>query len=282
LTADVFEFCAAEVRRHDRERFQAALFAPEAGRRGLIALYAFNLEIARVRERVTEPLSGAVRLQWWRDALEQIFAGHPPRHDVCLALSRTIEAAGLPRAPFEALIDARHLDLEDEPVASAAALASYAQATASGLVRLAVQVLTRKSLPPALLAAADAAGRAWGFTGLLRALPIHAARHQLFLPADRLSAEDKESLFARRLTPALAQTMSAVARSARLAFSEARVAYAEAETPGALPAFLTLTLVPPMLARVERPGFDPFRDTVELPPIHRLLRLVRAALRGSF
>lgn len=278
----MFEYCAAEVRRHDPERFQAALFAPEGSRKGLVALYAFNLEVARVRERVREPLSGAVRLHWWREALDEMFAGRPPQHDVCLALARTIEAADLPRAPFEALIEARHLDLEDEPVASDAALASYVRATASGLVRLAAQVLTKGGLPPALLAAAEAAGRAWALTGLLRALPIHAARHQLFLPADWFTTQDKDSLFARHLTPAIAASIRRVASEAGVALQEARKAFGEAGVQSALPAFLMLALVPPMLARIERQGFDPFHDRLELLPVYRFVRLTRAGLRGSF
>jgi phytoene synthase len=54
------------VRRHDRDRYMTALFAPAARREALFALYAFNYEIARVREAVTQPTLGQIRLQWWR------------------------------------------------------------------------------------------------------------------------------------------------------------------------------------------------------------------------
>ena len=66
---------AALVRRHDRDRFQTALFAPAARREALFALYAFNYEIARVRESVREPMLGQIRLQWWREAIDAAFAG---------------------------------------------------------------------------------------------------------------------------------------------------------------------------------------------------------------
>src|SRR6476661_6084406 len=73
---------AALVRHHDRDRFQTVLFAPAARREALFALYAFNYEIARVRESVTEPMLGQIRLQWWREAVDAGYAGTLPRHHV--------------------------------------------------------------------------------------------------------------------------------------------------------------------------------------------------------
>ena len=58
------------VRRHDRDRYQTALFAPADRREALFALYAFNYEIARVRESVTQPMLGQIRLQWWREVID--------------------------------------------------------------------------------------------------------------------------------------------------------------------------------------------------------------------
>src|SRR5271156_3271915 len=73
----------ALVRRHDRDRFQTALFAPAARREALFALYAFNYEIARVRESVREPMLGQIRLQWWREAIDAAYAGAASRrHEV--------------------------------------------------------------------------------------------------------------------------------------------------------------------------------------------------------
>ena len=64
-----FEHCAALVREADRDRYLATLFAPAEHRDALFALYAFNVEIARVRELAREPLPGEIRLQWWREVL---------------------------------------------------------------------------------------------------------------------------------------------------------------------------------------------------------------------
>jgi phytoene synthase len=68
---DAFAHCEALLRAADKDRFLTTLFAPAEHRNALIALYAFNVEIARVREVVREALAGEIRLQWWSD----IFGG---------------------------------------------------------------------------------------------------------------------------------------------------------------------------------------------------------------
>src|SRR5207302_7126999 len=99
---------AALVRRHDRDRYQTALFAPAERREALFALYAFNYEIARVREIVTQPMLGQIRLQWWREVLDAAYAGTTPRrHPVVLPLSEAIRDCDLARQAFDRLIDTR-------------------------------------------------------------------------------------------------------------------------------------------------------------------------------
>ena len=56
------------VREHDRDRFRTVLFAPADRRDALFALYAFNFEVARIPETVSQPMLGQIRLKWWMDA----------------------------------------------------------------------------------------------------------------------------------------------------------------------------------------------------------------------
>jgi len=116
------------VRRHDRDRYQTALFAPAERRGALLALYAFNYEIARVREIVSEPMLGQIRLQWWREVLDAAYAGTPPRsHPVVVPLAAAIREFELSRGYFDRLIDSRERDLADVPPASLAILEAYAE-----------------------------------------------------------------------------------------------------------------------------------------------------------
>jgi len=87
---DNFAHCENLLREGDKDRFLATLFAPADKRGPLFALYAFNHEVARVRETVREPLAGEVRLQWWRDAVAS-GGGEARAHPVAAALIDSIE-----------------------------------------------------------------------------------------------------------------------------------------------------------------------------------------------
>ena len=146
--------CGEIVRKGDPVRFRTALFAPPSRREGLFALYAFNLEIAKVAPMVSEPMIGEIRLQWWRDSLDMAFGDGPVRrHEVVAPLAVVIREAGLPRAPFDALIDARACDLDPAFPASPEALTAYLRETAGSLAALAVRALGGE---------ADAAARSAG------------------------------------------------------------------------------------------------------------------------
>lgn len=67
-----------QVRRHDRDRFVTALFASQDRREDLFALYAFNADVAGIREKVSEPMMGLMRLQFWRDLLDGVFEKGTP------------------------------------------------------------------------------------------------------------------------------------------------------------------------------------------------------------
>src|SRR6201985_2852205 len=80
-----------EVRAADRDRFLAALFAPEPQRRDLLALLAFDHELARTRIVTREPMMARVRLQWWREAVtEAAGSGTPRAQPVVESLSETV------------------------------------------------------------------------------------------------------------------------------------------------------------------------------------------------
>src|SRR5262249_14807407 len=133
---------AAELRRHDRDRFLATLLAPAARRPALWALLAFNLEIAKVRETVTQPLLGQIRLQWWRDALGEIYGGGGSGgHFVVGPLAEAVGLYGLRRAHLDAMIDGREHDLDDGPPETLAALEDYAEATSARLLQAELEVL---------------------------------------------------------------------------------------------------------------------------------------------
>ncbi|WP_292289874.1 phytoene/squalene synthase family protein, partial [Mesorhizobium sp.] len=179
------------VRASDHDRYLSALYAPADKRDALFSLYAFNAEIASVRDRIHEPLPGEVRLQWWRDVIaaeNDAETGHP----IADALRATIAANRLPKPAFDNMLEARIFDLYDDAMPSRTDLEGYCGETAAALIQLAAMVLDPQEAPR-FAELAGRAGCAQAITGLLLLLPLHRRRGQCFVPADILAAAGSSS-----------------------------------------------------------------------------------------
>jgi phytoene synthase len=277
--ADSFDHCEELVRAGDKDRFLATLFAPQKYRRALNALYAFNLEVTRTRELAREPMPGEIRLQWWRDVLGGAGRGEVDAHPVAAALRDVVVRYRLPPRMLLELIDARSFDLYDEPMASLSYLERYATQTSSALLELAARILgDGRDLGTSDLT--RHAGIAYAIAGLMRALPIHAGRGQLYLPADLMERYGAQSIdvFAGRATTELRAVLAELRLVARHHLDAARGLLNDMALQVA-PALLPVALVRPALDRMERRSYQPFSPG-ELPQWRRQWALWRAARRG--
>ena len=162
------------VRAHDRDRYLSTFFAPDGRRAHLLALYAFNAEVVRIRDLVSDPGIGLIRLQWWRDTLE---SGAGQGHPVAEALLSTIRACGLPVQALSDLLAAREFDLYQDRMPGLTELEAWLGETHSRLIMMAAMILDRD----AAAKASDAAGLAGVAQGL--ALVLGDPRHRgPFLP----------------------------------------------------------------------------------------------------
>jgi 15-cis-phytoene synthase len=268
---DAFAYCAELVRANDRDRYLATLFAPAEARGALYALYAFNSEVSRVREAAREPLPGEIRLQWWSDVLRGERSGEASANPVASALLAAIGQHHIESGRLIDLIDARRFDLYDELMVSIGDLETYARQTSSALFALAAQILSGSEA----LGFAEPAGIACAIVGLLRALPLHAARRQLYVPAEILDPHQvrTEDLFAGRGGPGLSAALADLRNLARQHLAAASNHIVELPK-AALPAFLPLALVRSSLARLQRS--DPFAPA-EIAPWRRQWLIWRAA-----
>ena len=244
---EAVSYCAELVRDADRDRYIATLFAPAQGRNPLYAIYAFNVEVAQVRDRAREAAPGEIRLQWWREVLQGERHGEAMASPVAASLLDTIERYRLPVSALLALLEARRFDLYDEPMRTSAELEDYALKTASALIAMAAQILGVDAAT-----AARPAGIACALTQLLAALPGHAARGQLYLPVELLDCHGAHAadVFARRSSPALNQAAADLRRLAR-----DHLAAAANNLPAvpqqALPAFLPIAPLRRSLDRLD-------------------------------
>jgi 15-cis-phytoene synthase len=174
----------------------ATSFLEPEPRARVIALILFAHEIARARAVVSEPGLAAIRLQWWRDTLDQIYSGKIVRAEpTSIALKSVIVEADLPRALFEAMISGHERELDSAPFGSWTELEAYLDATLGNLNRLSLLACGISSLSRSMDDAARHAGVAWGLASLLGALPNWARRRCVWLPTAEMADSDREALF---------------------------------------------------------------------------------------
>jgi phytoene synthase len=273
---------AALVRHHDRDRFQTVLFAPAARREALFALYAFNYEIARVRETVTQPTLGRIRLEWWRENVAALYGEGPlRRHPVIEALAAAVGKPGLSRDHLDRLIDTREADFDAGPPVDIADLEHYAESASSSLVFLALEALAAGH-PPAHEAGRHV-GIAYALAGLLRSLPLRGPNARPIIPADVAARNglDLDTAAPVRRSPALAAAVAEIAVAAQAHLRSAR-AFRRAVPRAALPALLPAAVAGRSLRRLARAGFDPFSPVLLAPDPLQSWRLAAAFLRKRF
>jgi phytoene synthase len=273
---DSYAYCEQLVRAADKDRYLASLFIVGPARRHILALYAFNAEVAAVRDRTSEPMAGEVRLQWWRDALIGDASGGAEGNPVAAAMIETLRHHPSLRRNLERLLEARAFDLYSDPMPSLDALRGYLNATASSLFEMAGTVVGEDE--KGIARAAEPAGLAYGLAGLLRSLPQHASRGQIFLPPESLEAfgVQSEDILAGHTTPELRAALTALRDDVRKHLAEAKTRMAGLSST-VRSAFLSLSLVELYLERMDRTDYDPFRTLIEVPQWRRQWRLWRAS-----
>jgi len=267
----------------DPDRYLSALFAPAAARDHLLALYAFNVELARVGELVHEPQLGEIRLQWWRDVLACTWDGEVAGHPVADTLAIAVRKCQLSRQSLSDLIDARRFDLSVKIMSDTLALDDYLGETAGALFRLAAEITSSGTLREesgVLEPAIRAAGIAYGLTGLMRALPVHAARGRVDLPEDALlrHGTSPAQILAGETSKGLRDVLAELRETARVALGSAERQVATLP-PAAQRAFLPLALVEPYLSALRR--VDPLKQVAEINPLYRLWRVSTYRFRQS-
>jgi NADH dehydrogenase [ubiquinone] 1 alpha subcomplex assembly factor 6 len=281
MASVALSYCGEQVRRYDNDRFLCTLFAPPAEREALWSIYAFNLELARIRESVTQPLLGHMRLRWWMDTLDAICDRRPPDHPVALALSETIQRFRVDRSHLDRIIAGRATDLEDSAPPTIGALIEYADATSAAVSAAALEILAATG--DQTREAAREVAIAWALVGLVRAVPFHARSRRIYLPADlnRRAGLDAFELFDRGATAGLREVVAHVLKEAAEYLQRARDRR-DQEIARALPILLPATLADLYLVRLRRAGYDPFDPALQAPSPLRMLRVALNRWRGRY
>ncbi len=271
------DICLAMLRDSDRDRYLACLLSPEDKRGALAALYAFNAELARIRDLVHEPLPGEVRMQYWRDLLDGNAHGSTEANPVAAALLSAIETHRLPRQTFSDMIDARIFDLYDDPMETRVSLEGYAGETASALIQLASLVLSPEDATQSAEAAGHA-GVAQAISGLLLLMPLHRHRGQVYIPLEILNATglDRDTFLAGEDRMRISAAIEAFAGLGRDHLASARKV---AIPQTVFPAFLPAALADPVLLRAQKAGAALFDRSLQQSQWRRQIGMTVALMR---
>ncbi|KDN48269.1 hypothetical protein RSAG8_02861, partial [Rhizoctonia solani AG-8 WAC10335] len=182
-TSEANAYCRELVRNHDYEAYLCSYFYPKAAQPGYFALRAFNVELAKIREAVSRPIIGKMRMQFWRDAIKSITDNRPMKHPIAIALHEASQQAKLPPYYLKRMIDARDEDLDRESHMTLEGVTLYAESTSSTLLYLLLGLLHQSHSDP-LAHAASHVGIAYSFATLLRALPFDATKRRMIIPVE--------------------------------------------------------------------------------------------------
>jgi phytoene synthase len=276
------DYCLEQVRQGDRDRYLALLFSPAPARSALAALAAFNLELARAASEISESMLGLVRLQWWREAVEEIRAGGATRrHPVVDALADATRTRGLSTDRMLAMIAEREDELETDGPPTRAMFEARADSTAANLIRLSLEAVGLNPGEAALATASSEVGRAYATIGCARSVLLDARRRKVRVPAETLieAGVDLDKLFDLRPQPALQACLRRLGEEAEAALNAAR---RRAIPRGAKPLIITAKLAALHLERLRRASYDPFDPRVIAALPFDVWLLLPTAITGRF
>ncbi len=273
-----------QVAASDEDRWLASRFADRAGRRRLVALYAFADEIARAAWVTSEPMIAEIRLAWWREAVAEMYGGHRVReHPIAQAMVEAFAEAGGPsptQAQLETLIDARLAEMDDQTYADEGALAAHIDGTAGALAQIAMSCLA-PDVSAHASRAAKLVGRVWGLTGLARSFSAMAARGRAPVAHSTLEVlelRSRNELAARRDPAKFQAARTPLIEGAQAAYDEARRAV-RGLNPALWPAVGYAALAPGYL-RLLRNQTPQDMGPAEMMRLRRQAVLLLSAVRG--
>lgn len=267
-----FAHAAETLRQNDRDRYLSTLVLTGAHRDAVTALYAFNADVASIRERVSDPAPGEIRLQWWSDALEGEGHGAVRQNPVADALLDMMARYTIPAGTLLRLIGARRFDLYDDPMPDLETFEGYAGETVSTLYQLAAMILNEGET----IETGDAAGHlgvAHAMIGHLRAFGHVAAQGRIMLPWSIFAANgvQESEIFSGTESEGLSEALGQVGELAAEHLGKAEAAIAA--LPGRLkPAFAGIAVLKAQLGLLGgKPGlFAPAPDEPDWRKITRL------------
>ncbi|XP_058420630.1 NADH dehydrogenase (ubiquinone) complex I, assembly factor 6 isoform X1 [Diceros bicornis minor] len=255
-------YCMELLRKRDYEGYLCSLLLPAESRSSAFALRAFNVELAQVKDSVSEKTIGLMRMQFWRKTVDDIYCDNPPHQPVAIELWKAVKRHNLTKRWLMKIIDEREKNLDDKAYRNIQELESYAENTQSSLLYLTLEVLSIKDLHADH--AASHIGKAQGIVTCLRATPYHGSRRRVFLPMDicMLHGVSQEDFLREKQDKNVRDVVYDIASQAHLHLKHAR-SFHKSVPVKAFPAFLQTVALEDYLKKIQQVDFDIFHPSLQ-------------------
>ena len=268
-----FVHAAEALRKGDRDRYLSTLVLDGEHRNAVTALYAFNADVASIRERVSDPAPGEIRLQWWSDALEGQGHGAIRQNPVADALLDTMTRYSIPAGTLLRLIGARRFDVYDDPMPDLETFEGYAGETVSTLYQLAAMILNDGET----IETGDAAGHlgvAHAMIGHMRSFGYVSSQGRIMLPWSIMAANGvtEDEIFSGTASEGVVEALGQIAELAVEHLNKAEAAIRQ--LPARLrPAFAQIAMLDAQLTHYLRRSTGPFSMAPDEPDWRKIARL---------
>jgi phytoene synthase len=273
MAAESFAHAAEALRKGDRDRYLSTLVLTGAHRDAVTALYAFNADVASIRDRVSDPAPGEIRLQWWNDALGGDGHGAVRQNPIADALLATTGRYAIPSGTLLRLIGARRFDLYDDPMPDLESFEGYAGETVSTLYQLAAMILN-DGKPIETGDAAGHLGVAHAMIGHIRAFGHFSAQGRIMLPWSIFEANGvrEGEIFSGTQSEGVVEALGQIAELASDHLTKAEAAIAA--LPGPLkPAFAPISVLKAQYRGLLQRSAGPFATPADDADWRKIARL---------
>ncbi|XP_067887658.1 NADH dehydrogenase (ubiquinone) complex I, assembly factor 6 [Heterodontus francisci] len=256
------QYCMQLVRNRDYEGFLSSLLLPPEFHSSVFALRAFNVELAQVQDFVSQKTIGLMRMQFWKQLIEDIYSDNPPHQPIAIELWKAVRKHKLTKRWFQRIIDEREKNLNEKAYKNIQELESYAENAQSSFIYLMLEVLGVKDIHADH--AASHIGKAQGIVTCLRATPYHCMQRKVYLPLDicLLHGVSQEDFIRGNREKNVRDVVFDVASQAHVHLEHART-FSKNVPSKACPAFLQTVVLDDYLDRIRKVDFDVFHPSLQ-------------------